>query len=340
MTDLTNEVLEAISDYTEEGFLAEAAVIQANIDACKRQLLIQEECENLGIVMEGDIIPERNGENILLYIFLFIPRLIINLINKIKDWLGKLLFPSKKLEEKKAEQEAEMARLRLIDEQAFEYANNVICKKVNAAVHKGKSIGFIKFDTSRSKYVFMWRIGSIDLVIERYKSFFEFFSKYDQIFSIIASREPLSEEASTLITNQFNSAFQFLNEEDPSIHSSATVPVLQDEFFARSEELKKVVMGGNVAVRSVMDKVMDQYREMESDIKKIPNEKMVFARKMINQIEQAYSSFLSLSSSVSNDFDGANTAFQLLSPAIETALKEVKLDPEFADEFKKKGVLL
>ena len=86
--------------------------------------------------MEGDIIPERNGENILLYIFLFIPRLIINLINKIKDWITKLLFPSKKLEEKKMEQEAEMARLRLIDEKAFEYANNVICRKVNAAVHK------------------------------------------------------------------------------------------------------------------------------------------------------------------------------------------------------------
>ena len=85
MSRLADEVLLSISEMNEAALDTEINVTKALMAESYRSIVIQRTLDENGIILEGDIIPKRDSdENIFIYIFKWIPRLIINICKKIK----------------------------------------------------------------------------------------------------------------------------------------------------------------------------------------------------------------------------------------------------------------
>ena len=126
-----------------------------------RDIQIASECENAGIIMEsddwdGNIIPKRNGENIIKYIFLFIPRIIINICKKIHAWWVGL--KQKYLE--KAEAKYDEALFKDVSGEMLR-----LCGEINAHLAGGN------VTYTGSGFVYMSRIKDINGVAAYYEEF-------------------------------------------------------------------------------------------------------------------------------------------------------------------------
>lgn len=85
MSRLADEVLLSISEMNEAALDTEINVTKALMAESYKSIVIQRTLDENGIILEGDIIPERDSdENIFIYIFKWIPRLIINICKKLK----------------------------------------------------------------------------------------------------------------------------------------------------------------------------------------------------------------------------------------------------------------
>lgn len=236
---LTEEILQNISDFKMAPFDAEANVISAHMEACLRDIQIVSECEAAGIIMEsddwnGEIIPKRNDENIIKYIFLFLPRLIINICKKIHAWWTDL--KQKNIDKTKAE----------LDESMFNDLSGkaaILCAEVNKRIN-----GNVVYEGSG--FVYMSRIKNVNSIRDNYEMFQSRFDKYKDVL-ISISEMSNGDQAVNMLNVAMESTAPIASD---LVTEDWSYPVLINGFTNGFAALNKFV---NEAISNIQNSMLD-----------------------------------------------------------------------------------
>lgn len=243
---LTEEILQNISEYKMAPFDAEADVIKAHMEACMRDIQIASECENAGIIMEsddwdGNIVPKRNDENIIKYIFLFIPRIIINICKKIHAWWVGL--KQKYLE--KAEAKYDEALFKDVSDEMLRF-----CAEINSHLAGGN------VTYTGSHFVYMSRIKDIDGVGKYYKEFEKRFEDYKKTV-ISISEMPDEKQIKKMLTSAMGSVVPISEDLVSSNYEySIRISSVRDSL----DTLDKVIKEATKNIENTMMDIEAQYK--------------------------------------------------------------------------------
>lgn len=334
MTNLTEEILEQIDAYKNEGFLMEENVVRAHMDATMRSIIIQEECENLGIFMEDDelpIIPKRDeSEHILKYILLFIPRLIMNIISKLYQWLTELLFPSVKKERvEKAEAE--------LQNQSLEKVNRVVnrvCTHINTTIRGSVNGNPCELSFDGGKYILSWRISTMENIIRRIGHFRSFFNTYLETMMNLTKSDGFNIED---VLDKLNLAADFINISDASVLPAPSAALLLSDVPEQVELFKEKIKPIADEIKKCMKDLQAVNAVIESS-GTVPEVNIQYGRKIMGKIEIVYNQFAKLFNAVQSDITAGNIAFNALGKAQEAALKQLKDEGLELDELDKKNL--
>lgn len=243
---LTEEILQNISEYNMASFDAEANVIKAHMEACMRDIQIASECENAGIIMESDdwdghIIPKRNDENIIKYIFLFIPRIIINICKKIHAWWVGL--KQKYIDKTKAE----------IDETLFKDVSGEMLRFC-AEINKHLAGGNVTY--TGSGFVYMSRIKDINGVDAIYKMFESRFEDYKK--TVVSITEMSDEEQILKMVSAAAEASAPRSED--LVSSNYEYPTLISSFKDNYIALDKAIKESTKNIQNAMMDIENSYK--------------------------------------------------------------------------------
>lgn len=243
---LTEEILQNISEYNMASFDAEANVIKAHMEACMRDIQIASECENAGIIMESDdwdghIIPKRNDENIIKYIFLFIPRIIINICKKIHAWWVGL--KQKYIDKTKAE----------IDEALFKDVSGEMLRFC-AEINKHLAGGNVTY--TGSGFVYMSRIKDINGVDATYKMFESRFEDYKK--TVVSITEMSDEEQILRMVSAAAEASAPRSED--LVSSNYEYPTLISSFKDNYIALDKAIKESTKNIQNAMMDIENSYK--------------------------------------------------------------------------------
>lgn len=340
MTNLTEEILEQIDAYKNEGFLMEENVVRAHMDATMKSIIIQEECENLGIFMEDDeipIIPKRDeSEHILKYILLFIPRLIMNIISKLYQWLTDLLFPSVKKERmEKAEAE--------LQNQSIEKVNKVVnrvCTNINTTIRANVNGNPCELSFDGGKYILSWRISTMENIIHRVEHFHKFFNAYLETMINLAKPDGFNIED---VLDKLNIAADFINISDASVLPTPSAAVFLSDIPERVKFFKEKIK----PIADETKKCMTDLQKVNAVIESsgtVPEVNIQYGRKIMGKIEIVYNQFAKLLSIVKSDITAGNIAYTMLGKSQEASLKQLKdegleLDERDNKTLKERGVI-
>lgn len=255
MTDLTNEILSDITAFEMASIDAEGSVIRAHMEATMRDIQIHMECQQAGIVMEsddwdGEIVPKRNDENIFIYIFLFIPRLIRNLFRKIKAW-----WTDKK-------QEGVAKELAKHEEESFKTIGKgglEICAEVNSKIKGGGHLVY-----TGSHFAYMSRIKNPNGVLETYAMFAKRFELYkEDVLSFIDFTEngqvPHEAFEKIMVAVERESVVPSIND---LISDDYVTELIDDQFVEIVTEHKK-------EIKDLADTCIHAMEEIETYYKKL-----------------------------------------------------------------------
>jgi hypothetical protein len=245
---LTEEILQNISEYKMAPFDAEANVIKAHMEACMRDIQIASECENAGIIMESDdwdgrIVPKRNDENIIKYIFLFIPRIIINICKKIHAWWVGL--KQKYIDKAEAE----------MDEELFKDVSGEMlrfCSEINKHLVGGN------VTYTGSGFVYMSRIKDINGVDATYKMFESRFEDYKKT---VVSITEMSDEEQILKMVSAAAEASVPTSED-LVSSNYEYPTLISSFKDNYIALDKAIKESTKNIQNAMMDIETSYKKM------------------------------------------------------------------------------
>lgn len=338
MTNLTEEILEQIDAYKNEGFITEQNIVNAHVQATMRGLLIQEECEKLGIVMEGDIVPERNDEHILKYILLFIPRLIINILNKLYQWITELLHPGiTKEREAKAQQELEV-----LDTETAAMVMNEVCETVTEITRLKIKGSPCKMDFKGKTYIFMWRLQSIEAVIETLEAYGNFFTSYYETMAELTASKTFNTE---VVLEKLNVAMEFVNKQNTDYSPMPDKAIEYSEIPNATETFKERVVPLVGQVKAVMNELSKLNMVLEDRIEKLPSINVTYGRKIMNLLDRAHASFSLFCSVIETDISSAMIAHTALKPSQDKVIKKIverrtaEGIPVNKDDLKKRGVI-
>ena len=351
---LTEEILDNISAYKMEFFDAEENVILAHMEATFRDIQIQMECKKCGIVMEGDIIPERDGENIFKYILLFIPRLIINLMRKLREWITGVKEPDPKEIARKTEEAAAKA----LEDGYLDHFINWTLSTANQIVHKNHPTTTGKIICDRTKgyeWKYEWKL-IFDNVVNKYMTYCGFFKEYAEMFNKLADKKEIIYDDETA---NFESelALAFNGVEKAPVVRTGSIETINAE---KATKYYGALGSGGLddlftEIANGMRELNKKYAEMTENRKKIAESNMAFATNWIGQIRRVYSMFVQFDMNSREEIGAAYDAFQSISLVIDSYMMERKKryiddekmnekDAETATEnlrnkFKAKGVI-
>ena len=310
---LTDEILKQINDYNMESFDAEINVIKAHMEACMRDITIEKECAKCGIIMEGDIIPQRDGEHILKYILLFLPRLIINILRKFSRWLSgnPEIMTTEELKELSRKREAEIIKARkdvLIDQ--FRAA---VVKAANQDIKKGYPNALCSVFVNKDG-VYGCKIGfHLDKVSGRYSDFVNYFDKYVNVF------ERLNQSEDLVIDDEHNQDIIDFEKELSIISTSDNVSDITDEYYSETVDIKyakffkKDCEDGAIAscqkkIDYLMNQLIDMYHNMDKN-QSISQSNLRFATRYFESIKAVFNSFEKFHTSFKTTFEAILKAY-------------------------------
>ena len=199
-----------------------------------------------GIIMESDdwdgrIIPKRNDENIIKYIFLFIPRIIINICKKIHAWWVGL--KQKYIDKTKAE----------YDETLFKDVSGEMlrfCAEINNHLAGGN------VTYTGSGFVYMSRIKDIDGVGAYYN---EFASRFEDYKRTVVSISEMTDEKQIekMLTSAMESVIPI---SEDLVSSNYEYPTLISGVRDSLVALDKVIKEATKNIENAMEDIEDQYK--------------------------------------------------------------------------------
>ena len=339
---LTEEILQNISEYNMAPFDAEINVIEAQMEACVRDIQIASECEKLGIVMEGAIIPSRDGENIFKYILFFIPRVVINLLLKLREWITGQHIPTgdeiKKLEaeeEKKAKAAEDDAMVEATRRAVIDIINGTVAQKVpTSTTRMGVNGGYAIVSNL-----------NIPAVFQTFREFDKYFDDYTSIFERLDSRDNIATDDDVI---NFEKAISKITTNGISnVYFQKPIPTDGFVELARSikgKDGKGELQGIMKNIESKMNSLIKKYHEMMENSKKISSYNLDFARQYFNMIKTSHAMFISFSEKVITETNAAIIAISELRPTSEKVMKRYQQSKEIDYEhiekiLKEKGVI-
>ena len=300
---LTDEILDKISDYEMEQISAEANVITSHMEACLRDIQICRECENAGIVMESNsILPKRGeDENIILYIFRFIPSLIINLMRKFMAWITGVKEPDTEAMEKLKK----AAELRA-DGEKFIHG---FCTTFNRMIKKTYPDTEGNISYLDGKFIYNWRIKSTGAVKNNLDRFSEFFDGYKAIFDKLLEYglEPFPSDSDLEEVEKIEILSSVYIENDERIVSAFSDDASNFIGLEDAEEevvnLKKDIDPVINKIKAQMLNIVDNYHKLDKTrvylIFKNPN--MNLADKYRKSVDKLYAEFSRFESTLEAD---------------------------------------
>lgn len=317
---LTDTILDQIDAYQMEQLDAETNVIKAHMEACMRDINIHMECERAGIIMESDdwdgkIIPDPGDENIFKYIFLFIPRIIINICKKIKAWWNN---------KKQAALDAEVEK---IDKESLEiiYRDaNKICSAINNAIPGGGHLQYTGTD-----FVYMSRLRGVGSIIDIYQMFEQRFLNYKNCVSSFIESTENGTKVNPFATGDYINAE--LESGAPTIgdlcsdeyNSSISSKGFIDIFPKIKKNVEKLA---NNTIRAMEDVEM-LYTDIISHPDMIEANRSLVTRYM-KIVEKVYDVFVRFNSVVMEDLGNAFLAFKQKNKMIIKLRNEYLKHPE------------
>ena len=323
---LTEEILQNISEYKMAPFDAEANVIKAHMEACMRDIQIASECENAGIIMESDdwdgrIVPKRNDENIIKYIFLFIPRIIINICKKIHAWWVGL--KQKYIDKTKAE----------IDETLFKDVSDEMLRFC-AEINKHLAGGNVTY--TGSGFVYMSRIKDINGVDATYKMFESRFEDYKKT---VVSITEMSDEEQILKMVSAAAEASVPTSED-LVSSNYEYPTLISSFKDNYIALDKAIKESTKNIQNAMMDIETSYKKMLAKHMSIGDAiGMTTLERYIKNIEKVENTFNRFSVITTKDIEEIVFASNIISerlPLWRKQLLDKRPTPTEREEFAKK----
>ena len=307
---LTEEILQNISEYKMAPFDAEANVIKAHMEACMRDIQIASECENAGIIMESDdwdgrIVPKRNDENIIKYIFLFIPRIIINICKKIHAWWVGL--KQKYIDKAEAE----------MDEELFKDVSGEMlrfCGEINKHLAGGN------VTYTGSGFVYMSRIKDINGVDATYKMFESRFEDYKK--TVVSITEMSDEkQIEKMLTSAMESVIPI---SEDLVSSNYEYPTLISGVRDNLVALYKVIKEATTNIENAMKDIEDQYKKASENCSRLDDAiGMTTLERYMKNVEQVEKSFYRFSFITTKDMEEIVFAANIISERLPKWRKEL-----------------
>lgn len=333
---LTEEILDNISAYRMESIDAEANVIKAHMEACLRDIQVQKECEDIGIVMEGDIIPERNDENIIKYILLFIPRLVMNLLRKLREWITGEHVPTS--EELKKQQDEELKKAaEKADAEVLLEARNEIANKINElkAQKFTGSNGYL-IGTSEG-YTYKWSVN-ITNSGELYQAYEKYFAEYLEVFNRLFDKHAVDvdekltnfEKELAIMVNSNNAEGVFASSPSYTLVDNGAIDSIIN---GKNNVYDKMAKN----IESMMDKLIKTYHDMDRN-GKVSDSNMRFAANYISSIKVVYAKFSAFNTRLGTEIAAAQDALKNIKPVSKAWFDDMmENSPEMAEKYRERG---
>lgn len=301
MTQLTEAILEYIAAYEMESIVAEGNVIKAHMEACMRSIQICSECEKAGIIMEsddwdGEIIPKRNDENILKYIFFFIPRIIINFCRKIKAWWEQ----RKQLAKDEIVAKTDAETLQVISRDAA-----IICADINSKIKGG---GHLEY--TGSGFVYMSRIKNPGSVADTYKMFESRFTNYRESVKAFIEKthggiKINPDDTTNYLLAELESGSILI---DDLCNTNYETPISDAGFVEAYPKIHANVIKLSSNTIKAMQDVEDMYKVV---LKKplMSDANKTLAQRYMKLVDKVYDVFVRFENVVQEDLSNAYTAF-------------------------------
>lgn len=293
MTHLYEEVLESIKAIDICVLDAEIDVTKSLIEEYTRHLSILNSVEAEGIILEGEWFTKQReeGENIFKTIFLFIPRLIVNLIDKIK-----LLWQKHK------------------DKKEGKDINNIEVSQemVNAERQK-----MIAERTGDPRVVV---IGNSYGVLTKLNCGAEYFENAAKLYLLFDLR--FREYAELLDTSNIGKAMEdaIMNRitmEDQQIFvNEPSFPLTPTKYLEYKNELIKTIGQVTFEVEAIMKRSIREYEERLKSLDTFSVKEKSIAEEFVKMMTKTYNDFQTFDLEVRTELDQVRRSFERISAEI------------------------
>lgn len=290
MSRLVDEVLLSISEMNEAALDTEINVTKALMAESYRSIVIQRTLDENGIILEGDIIPKRDSdENIFIYIFKWIPRLIINICKKLKakwkEWLNSRK-ERKRERDRKLEEEQNAILLG---------AYNILREQtVNA-------VGDPRFNfSSAGDFIYLCKTKSFDQVIYVYKGF----QKKFELLETLLEENNMSQAIENM--NDFKTWLEtedILNNEPKYVHTADSITHAVNDVAEKAKEV-------STEITNTMNRTIQKAESIikSGNIMNFISGKQIIANNFIEILTNIYEKFQRFDINVQTDISNAYAA--------------------------------
>lgn len=289
MSRLADEVLLSISEMNEAALDTEINVTKALMAESYRSIVIQRTLDENGIILEGDIIPKRDSdENIFIYIFKWIPRLIINICKKIKaKWKEFLDARKERKKERDRKLDEEIAAEKLARDNMF----------------KGQilnAVGDPRLNFNGNQLIYLCKTKSFDQVIYVYE---EFQKKFDLLETLLEQNN-MSQAIENM--NDFKTWLEtedILNNEPKYAHTADSITYAINDV---AENAKKV----STDITNTMNRTIQKAESIikSGNIMNFISGEQIIANNFIEILTNIYEKFQRFDTNVQTDISKAYDA--------------------------------
>ena len=289
MSRLADEVLLGISEMNEAALDTEINVTKALMAESYRSIVIQRTLDENGIILEGDIIPKRDSdENIFIYIFKWIPRLIINICKKIKaKWKEFLDARKERKKERDRKLDEEIAAEKLARDNMFKE------RILNA-------VGDPRLNFNGNQLIYLCKTKSFDQVIYVYE---EFQKKFDLLETLLEQNN-MSQAIENM--NDFKTWLEtadILNNEPKYAHTADSITYAVNNVAENAKEV-------STEITNAMNRTIQKAESIikSGDIMNFISGKQIIANNFIEILTNIYEKFQRFANNVQTDISKAYDA--------------------------------
>lgn len=289
MSRLVDEVLLSISEMNEAALDTEINVTKALMAESYRSIVIQRTLDENGIILEGDIIPKRDSdENIFIYIFKWIPRLIINICKKIKaKWKEFLDVRKERKKERDRKIEEEIAAEKLARDNMFKE------QILNA-------VGDPRLNFNMDQLIYLCKTKSFDQVIYVYE---EFQKKFDLLETLLEQNN-MSQAIENM--NDFKTWLEtedILNNEPKYAHTADSITYAVNNVAENAKEV-------STEITNAMNRTIQKAESIikSGNIMDFISGKQIIANNFIEILTNIYEKFQRFDTNVQTDISKAYDA--------------------------------
>lgn len=289
MSRLADEVLLSISEMNEAALDTEINVTKALMAESYRSIVIQRTLDENGIILEGDIIPKRDSdENIFIYIFKWIPRLIINICKKIKaKWKEFLDARKERKKERDRKLDEEIAAEKLARDNMF----------------KGQilnAVGDPRLNFNGNQLIYLCKTKSFDQVIYVYE---EFQKKFDLLETLLEQNN-MSQAIENM--NDFKTWLEtedILNNEPKYAHTADSIAYAVNDVAENAK-------GVSTEITNTMNRTIQKAESIikSGNIMDFISGKQIIANNFIEILTNIYEKFQRFDTNVQTDISKAYDA--------------------------------